>query len=113
VEVVEATQNGVGVSPRAVRALVLVVFAGGIAGMIASSIADSNGWALTFGLLTAGAALCLITVTAATGGARADDAELLGAALESRVERLVAAGADEEEVRSLVADAVRLGRARR
>lgn len=97
-------------SPRAVRALVLVVFAGGIAGMIVSSIADSNGWALTFGLLTAGAALCLITVTAATGGGTAVDAEQLGAALEARIERLVAAGADEDEVRALVTDAVRFGR---
>lgn len=99
-------------SPRAVRALVLVVFAGGIAGMIASSIADANGWALAFGLLTAGAALCLITVTAATAAAP-HDAEQLGAALEGRIERLVAAGADEDEVRSLVTDAVRLGRSRR
>lgn len=100
-------------SPRAVRALVLVVFAGGIAGMIASSIADANGWALAFGLLTAGAALCLITVTAATAAAAPHDAEQLGAALEGRIERLVAAGADEDEVRSLVTDAVRLGRSRR
>jgi hypothetical protein len=99
-------------SPRAVRALVLAVFVGGIAGMIASSIADANGWALAFGLLTAGAAICLITVTAATGGGTVVDPELAGEALEDRVERLVAAGADEAEVRALVADAVRLGRTR-
>ena len=99
-------------SPTAVRALVLAVFVGGIAGMIASSIADSNGWALAFGLLTAGAALCLITVTAATGAGSVVDSEAAGAALEERVDRLVAAGADEDEVRALVAEAVRLGRAR-
>jgi len=99
-------------SPKAVRALVLAVFVGGIAGMIASSIADSNGWALAFGLLTAGAALCLITVTAATGGGTVVDAEAVGAELEQRIDRLVAAGADEQEVRALVAEAVRLGRAR-
>ena len=100
-------------SPRAVRAVVLLVFVAGIAGMIASSIADSNGWALAFGLLTAGAALCLITVTAATGSASVPDPEAAGAALEARVERLVAGGADEDEVRALVAEAVRMGRARR
>src|SRR5687768_4818176 len=99
-------------SPKVVRALVLAVFVGGIAGMIVSSIADSNGWALAFGLLTAGAALCLITVTAATGSGTVVDAEDAGAAVEERVERLVAAGADEHEVRGLVAEAVRLGRAR-
>ena len=99
-------------SPTAVRALVLAVFVGGIAGMIASSIADSNGWALAFGLLTAGAALCLITVTAATGSASVVDPEATGAAVEERVDRLVAAGADEDEVRALVAEAVRLGRNR-
>jgi hypothetical protein len=100
------------VTARAVRAVVLVVFAGGIAGMIATSIADATGWALAFGLLTAAAAVCLMAVTAATAGGRAPGGEALGAAVEERVARLVAQGADEDEVRALVADAVRLGRGR-
>lgn len=99
-------------SAKAVRALALAVNALGIAGMIASSIADSNGWALAFGLLTAGAAICLITVTAATGSGTVVETEAAGAAVEERVDRLVAAGADEDEVRALVAEAVRLGRTR-
>jgi hypothetical protein len=44
------------VQPRIVRRLVLVVFVGGIAGMIVGSIADNNGTAITFGLITAVAA---------------------------------------------------------
>ena len=37
------------VSTRLVRAAVFLVGAGGIAGMIAGSIADNNGVAITFG----------------------------------------------------------------
>jgi hypothetical protein len=51
-------------SPRALRAVVLLVFALGIAGMIVGSIRDSNGMAVTFGLVTAVAALVLILLTA-------------------------------------------------
>jgi hypothetical protein len=115
-------------SPRSVRRLVLVVFVGGIGGMILGSILDNNGVAITFGLVTAAAALGLILVTMVTppeafhraGGDRfagADDAgrrstgtapagepvddEQAGAAVE-QVERLTAAGADEREVRELI-----------
>jgi hypothetical protein len=116
-------------SPRSVRRLVLVVFVGGIGGMILGSILDNNGVAITFGLVTAAAALGLILVTMVTppeafhraGGDRfagADDAgrrstgtapagepgddEQAGAAVEEQVERLTAAGADEREVRELI-----------
>ncbi|MGZ4729505.1 MAG: hypothetical protein ACXWB2_17460 [Acidimicrobiales bacterium] len=116
-------------SPRAVRRLVLAVFVGGIGGMILGSILDSNGVAITFGLVTAAAALGLILVTMVTppeafqrpGGDRfpgSDPAnvalsgrferqnggedERAGALVEEQVERLTAAGADEREVRELV-----------
>ena len=49
---------------RAVRRLVAVVCVAGIAGMIASSIADNNGAAITFGVITAVAVLCSMTATA-------------------------------------------------
>ena len=52
------------VSPRTIRRLVIAVFVIGIAGMIVGSIADNNGVAITFGLLTAAAAVGLILVTA-------------------------------------------------
>jgi hypothetical protein len=91
------------VQPRIVRRLVLLVFVGGIAGMIVGSIADNNGTAITFGLITAMAAVCLILVTSvstATEAVRFDEAR-------------VDAGADEDVVRDLVRDAVLLGRSAR
>jgi hypothetical protein len=101
------------VTLRRLRWVVGVVFVGGIAGMIAGSIADNNGAALTAGLITGVAALCLILATAVSqdaeaGGLRFDDA---GAAeLERRIGELVEAGADEDAVRDLVRESVRLGR---
>src|SRR5687767_2902941 len=54
-------------SPRVVRRVVIAVCVAGIAGMIVSSIADNTGAALTAGLVTAIAVLCLIVATAVTG----------------------------------------------
>ena len=99
----------------AVRIVVLVVCGAGIAGMIVSSIADSNGAAVTFGLITAVAVLCLMVATAVarTGVDRAPgpDSEALGADIEARVRDLVASGADEDKLRQLLGQAVRLGQA--
>ena len=100
-------------SPRAVRLAVVVVCAGGIAGMIVSSIADSTGAAMTFGLITAAAATSLILVTAVSGRPPVVDDEPLAAEVEERIGALVEAGADERAVRALVGRAVDLGRARR
>lgn len=104
-------------SPRIVRRVVLVVFVLGIVGMIIGSIADSNGAAITLGLVTAIAALALVLVTSvsppdalAGGGTGRQVDERLAADLESRIEALVADGADEEAVRRLVGRAVELGR---
>ncbi len=104
-------------SPRTIRRLVIVVFVGGIAGMIIGSIADNNGVAVTFGLVTAVAAVGLILVTAvadptALGSSGAVD-EVAAASVEEQVEHLVAEGADEHQVRELVRRAVDLGRRRR
>lgn len=109
-------------SPRLIRRLVIVVFVTGIAGMIVGSVADNNGVAITFGLITAAAALGLILVTSvAPPGSFSSRAaphdrpphtvdERIAADVEARIERLAAAGADETELRQLVQRAVELGR---
>jgi hypothetical protein len=96
-------------SEGAIRRSLVAVCLAGIAGMIVTSIAASNGGALAFGLVTAAAATGLILVTAVTNGGRAQDADQLGASLEWRIERLVQSGADERAVRALAGDAVELG----
>jgi hypothetical protein len=91
------------------------VCAAGIAGTLAASIADNNDVALTFGLITAAAVLCLLVASAvsppgtAAGGRAAFD-ERQAARVEHLVEQLVADGAHEDAVRRLVGEAVRLGR---
>ncbi|MFN8039769.1 MAG: hypothetical protein U0Q07_11225 [Acidimicrobiales bacterium] len=111
---------------RLVRRGVIVLSAVGIAGMIAGSILDNNGFAITFGLITAVAVGFLILLTAVigrdafqgAGSERASDGadarrgvdERIAADVEARIERLVEAGADEGEVRRLVTRAVELGR---
>ena len=97
-------------SPRVVRRVVIAVCVAGIAGMIVSSIADNTGAALTAGLVTAIAVLCLIVATAVTGAQGLGVSELLANNVEELVESLVAQGADEEQVRGLVGAAVKLGR---
>ena len=106
---------------RAVRWAVIAVCVIGIAGMIVGSIGDDNGVALTFGLVTAAAALCLIVATAVTTGQpntstastasveRGAFDEVQAARVEELIQRLVAEGASEDEVRDLVREAVRLG----
>jgi len=120
------------VAPRTIRRLVVAVFVAGIAGMIVGSIADDNGVAVTFGLLSAAAAVGLILVTASappgafasgnrgtevTGGRRDDadplDEEVAGRAVEEQVGRLVDGGADEREVRELIRRSIAFGRLRR
>src|SRR5947209_6902894 len=99
---------------RVVRWVVIGVCALGIAGIVAGSIADNNAVALTFGLVTAVAVLCLMVATAvsppttATTMAAFDDAQ--AARVEHLVGQLVAEGAREDAVRGLVGEAVRLGR---
>jgi multisubunit Na+/H+ antiporter MnhB subunit len=100
------------VSPKAVRRVVVAVFVVGVAGIIAFSITDEPDAALASGLLTAAAAVVLIAVTAVTSPRRAADPEAVAERLEGRVQALVAAGADEADVRRLVRDAVALGRTR-
>lgn len=95
--------------PAVLKVVLRLVAAAGIPGIIVGSIAENDAVAITFGSITAVAALGLILVTAATTAPTADAA---GESVEARVARLVAAGADEREVRALVGDAVRLGQRR-
>ena len=86
------------------------MFVCGIAGLIISSIAGNNeGVVLTIGGIMTVAAIVLIAVSATTSRRRIDafveaDAERL----EQQIEALVAAGADEQQVRALVRDALRI-----
>jgi hypothetical protein len=84
--------------------------------MIAGSIADNNGVAITFGLVTAVAAAALILITSVVPpdgfAPAAQFDERAAERIEARIAELVGAGADEDEVRQLVRDAVRLGRSR-
>jgi hypothetical protein len=93
-----------------VRAAVAIVFVGGIAGMIVGSIADNNGIAITFGLLTAVAASYLVLATALQQPSVVRFDERQAAQLERLIGELVERGADEGEVRELVRRAVLLGR---
>lgn len=108
-------------NPRIIRRVVLVLFVAGIAAMIASSIADNNGAAVTFGLLTTMAAISLVLVTAVSpADALVKRKEAKSTApltnpqtardVEDRIQRLVQAGANESDVRKLVSRAVDLGR---
>lgn len=95
-----------------VRRTVIAVFVAGIAGMIVGSIQDNNGIAVTFGLVTAVAAICLMLVTSIgspdTAPLQFDERD--AADIERRVASLVESGVDEEALRELIRRAVRLGR---
>jgi hypothetical protein len=99
---------------RVVRWIVIGVCVVGVAGIIGGSIADNNAVALTFGLITAVAVVCLMVATAVSGPSGAAKAPAFDEAQAARVEqlvgRLVADGASENDVRQLVGEAVRLGR---
>jgi hypothetical protein len=90
----------------------VVVWIGGIAGLIISSIAgNNNGVVLTIGGAIAAAVLVQLVVATLTARGRVDvfveaDAERI----EEQIRALVDAGADEAAVRTLVRDAIRLER---
>ena len=100
-------------SARAVRSVVLAVCVLGIGGMIGGSIADNSGAALTAGLITAAASVCLMVAYAVSSPARGQEPEVDSKAeeVEQQVARIVAAGVNEDDVRALVRSAVALGRA--
>ena len=98
---------------KAFRAVCAVIFVAGITTMIVTSVrSNSMGVMITTGLVTAVAAIVLLAVSSAVQGKPlggiADD--IAAERVEGRIADLVAAGADEADVRSLVRDSVRLGR---
>ena len=93
-------------APGTVRGLALLLCATGIVGMIVTSIADRVDAAIAFGFLGSTGALALLLAVEA---ASAWDEEQV-AAVEDAIRRLVAAGADEDDIRATVRAAIRLGR---
>jgi hypothetical protein len=101
-------------SALVIRRIVIAVCVLGVAGMIGGSIANHIGVAITAGAVAAIAVLCLILVTAAAGPMAFSAAppvdDEAAADLERRIEQLIAAGADEIELRALVRAATRFGK---
>ena len=97
---------------RVIRLVCVVCFVGGIASMIAASLADNNiGAVLTAGSISAIAAIVLLAVSTVATTQRSvefDDAD--AEILETNIRRIVDAGANETNVRDLVRRAVDLGR---
>jgi hypothetical protein len=98
-------------SVSTLRAMVAVVWVAGIAGMVAGSVAgNNNGVVVTAGMATAIASLVLIGACAIALPPPAVD-QVLAERIEGRIGRLLDAGtADEQTLRDLVRDSVRLGR---
>jgi hypothetical protein len=95
------------VTPRLVRVVSIVLGAGGVAGMIATSIADSTDGALAFGLLTVAGAGALLLIGAIAPTRRGVD-EVVADELEQEIRELVEAGAEERRLRRVVSLARRL-----
>ena len=97
---------------RVIRAVCVLCFVGGIAGMIVASLADNNIEAvLSAGVITAMAALVLLAVSTVTTTRRtAEFDEADAEILEHGIRRVVDSGAEESVVRDLVRRAITLGR---
>jgi hypothetical protein len=99
-------------TPGTVRSMALVLCITGIVGMIVTSIADSVDGAIAFGFVGATGALALLLVGVLVPAVEAASAwnEQQASAVEDGVVRLVAAGADEDDIRATVRAAIALGR---
>ncbi len=99
-------------SLKLIKALCFTLFLAGIPSIIVSSIRGNNeGWVVTFGMITAVAAIVLIAVSAATTTQRIDAfSDVLAERVEQRVQLLVQNGANEDDVRALVRDTIDLTR---
>lgn len=93
------------------RLICAAVFIAGIPSLIISSIVDNNGLVLTFGLITAVAAIVLVSVSTVSATERIDVFDdVLAERVEQRIAELVAQGADEQSVRELVRESIELAR---
>lgn len=95
-----------------IRIVTGITFVASIAGLIVSSIAGNNeGWVVTIGVVSAVTAIVLIVSSAVVSSKRIPAfSEVEAERIEEHVRRLVAAGADENDVRELVKNSIRLGR---
>jgi hypothetical protein len=84
----------------------------GVPALIVSSIRGNNeGWVLTFGMISAVAAIILMAVSAATSTQRLDAFDdVVAERVEQRIRMLVEAGANETDVRNLVRESMSLVR---
>ncbi len=99
-------------TPGTVRSMALVLCVTGIVGMIVTSIADSVDGAIAFGFVGATGALALLLVGVLVPAVEAASSwdEAQAAEVEDAIRRLVATGADEDDIRTTVRAAIRLGR---
>ena len=99
-------------SLRLIRITCLTLMLSGIPALIVSSIRGNNeGWVLTFGMISAIAAIILMAVSAATSTKRIDAFDdVIAERVEQRIRMLVEAGANESDVRNLVRESMSLVR---
>jgi len=99
-------------SLRLIRVSCLVLMLSGVPALIVSSIRGNNeGWVLTFGMISAVAAIILMAVSAATSTQRLDAFDdVVAERVEQRIRMLVEAGANETDVRNLVRESMSLVR---
>lgn len=99
-------------SLRLIRISCLTLMLSGIPALIVSSIRGNNeGWVLTFGMISAVAAIILMAVSAATSTKRLDAFDdVVAERVEQRIRMLVEAGANESDVRNLVRESMSLVR---
>ncbi|MFM8648608.1 MAG: hypothetical protein ACKODY_02370 [Actinomycetota bacterium] len=97
---------------RLIRTASAVIFVASIAGLVVSSINGNNeGWVLSIGMVSAITAIILVVASAVASTTRHPDfSDVLAETIEDRIQRLVAAGADEAEVREIARMSVKLGR---
>ena len=97
---------------RLIRTASAVIFVASIAGLIVSSVNGNNeGWVLSIGMVSAITAIILMVASAVASTTRHPDfSDVLAESIEDRIQRLVAAGADEAEVREIARMSVKLGR---
>ena len=99
-------------APSTVRGMALVLCATGIIGMIVTSIVDQIDAALTFGFVGAVGALSLLLIGILVPAVEAATSldEKRAVEVEAGIQRLVDAGANENDIRATVRTAVELGR---
>jgi hypothetical protein len=97
---------------KLIRIVCFGIFLAGVPGIIVTSIvSNNNGGIVTIGMCMVAAAIVLITMSATTNGKKLDAFnEVAAERIENRAQSLIAAGANEQEVRALIRDTIDLTR---